>query len=156
MIEVAIPGDGRLRLSVLVLDYHGTLACNGIMLDGVAERLIALSKNPSIHVVTADKFGTVEAALKSLPFTVCGRTQTGQNHAKMAYVSQLGRNETVCIGNGRNDRLMLQAAALGIVVVGPEGAAVDALQASDVVAPSIQSALDLLLNSQRLVATLRS
>jgi soluble P-type ATPase len=41
-------------------------------------------------------------------------------------------------------------------VVGPEGAAVDALQASDVVATSIQSALDLLLNPQRLVATLRS
>ena len=67
MIEVAIPGDGMLRLSFLVLDYNGTLACNGILLDGVAERLIALSKNLSIHVVTADTFGTVEATLKSLP-----------------------------------------------------------------------------------------
>ena len=156
MIEVAIPGDGMLRLSFLVLDYNGTLACNGILLDGVAERLIALSKNLSIHVVTADTFGTVEATLKSLPLTVRVLPQTGQNHAKMAYVSQLGRNETVCIGNGRNDRLMLQAAALGIAVMGPEGAAVDALQASDVVTTSIQSALDLLLNPLRLVATLRS
>ena len=156
MIEVAIPGDGRLRLGFLVLDYNGTLACNGILLDGVAERLIALSKHLSIHVVTADTFGTVETALKGLPCIVRVLPQTGQNHAKMAYVSQLGRNETVCIGNGRNDRLMLQAAALGIGVVGPEGAAADALQASDVVAPSIQSALDLLLNPLRLVATLRS
>ena len=156
MIEAAVPGDGRMRLSFLVLDYNGTLACNGILLDGVAERLIALSKNLSIHVVTADTFGTVEAALKSLPFTVRVLPQTGQNHAKMAYVTQLGRNETVCIGNGRNDRLMLQAAALGIAVVGPEGAAVDALQASDVVTTSIQNALDLLLNPLRLVATLRS
>ena len=48
------------------------------------------------------------------------------------------------------------AAALGIGVVGFEGAAVDALQASDIVAPGIQSALDLLLNPLRLVATLRS
>jgi P-type E1-E2 ATPase len=156
MIEVAIPGDGRLRLSFLVLDYNGTLACNGILLDGVAERLIDLSKNLSIHVVTADTFGTVEATLKSLPCTVPVLPQTGQNHAKMAYVSQLGRNETVCIGNGRNDRLMLQAAALGIAVIGPEGAAVDALQASDIVTTSIQNALDLLLNPLRLVATLRS
>ena len=156
MIEVAIPGDGMLRLSFLVLDYNGTLACNGILLNGVAERLIALSKNLSIHVVTADTFGTVEATLKSLPLTVRVLPQTGQNHAKMAYVSQLGCNETVCIGNGRNDRLMLQAAALGIAVMGPEGAAVDALQASDVVTTSIQSALDLLLNPLRLVATLRS
>jgi P-type E1-E2 ATPase len=156
MIEVVIPGDGRLRLSFLVLDYNGTLACNGALLDGVAERLIALSKSLSIHVVTADTFGTVEAALRSLPCTVRILPQTGQNHAKMAYVSQLGRNETVCIGNGRNDRLMLQVAALGIAVVGPECAAVDALQAADVVAPSIRSALDLLLNPLRLVATLRS
>jgi len=156
MIEVAIPGEGRLRLSFLVLDYNGTLACNGVLLDGVAERLIALSKNLSIHVVTADTFGAVEAALKSLPLTVRVLPQTGQNHAKMAYVSQLGRNETVCIGNGRNDRLMLQAAALGIAIVGPEGAAVDALQASDVVTTSIHNALDLLLNPLRLVATLRS
>ena len=156
MIEAAVPGDGRMRLSFLVLDYNGTLACNGILLDGVAERLIALSKNLSIHVVTADTFGTVEAALKNLPFTVRVLPQTGQNHAKMAYVTQLGRNETVCIGNGRNDRLMLQAAALGIAVVGPEGAAVDALQASNVVTTSIQNALDLLLNPLRLVATLRS
>jgi hypothetical protein len=49
MIEVAIPGDGRPRLSFLVLHYDGTLACNGIMLDGVAERLIALSKNLTIR-----------------------------------------------------------------------------------------------------------
>ena len=143
-------------MSFLVLDYNGTLACNGIMLDGVAERLIALAKNLSIHVVTADTFGTVEATLKCLPLTVRVLPQTGQNHAKMAYVSQLGRNETMCIGNGRNDRLMFQAAALGIAVVGPEGAAVDVLQASDVVTNSIQSALDLLLNPLRLVATLRS
>jgi soluble P-type ATPase len=74
----------------------------------------------------------------------------------MAYVSQLGRNETVCIGNGRNDRLMLPAAALGIAVIGPEGTAMDAMQASDVVTTSIHSALDLLLNPLRLVATLRS
>ena len=156
MLEIAIPGDGILRLNFLVLDYNGTLAYNGVLLDAVAERLIALSNNLSIHVVTADTFGTVQATLKDLPCTVRVLPQTGQNHAKMAYVTQLGRNETVCIGNGRNDRLMLQAAALGIAVIGPEGAAVDALQAADVVASSVQSALDLLLNPLRLIATLRS
>jgi soluble P-type ATPase len=156
MIEISIPGDGWLRLSCLVLDYNGTLACNGILLDGVIERLRALSGNLAIHVITADTFGTVQDALKDVPCTVRILPQTGQNHAKMAYVAQHGRNETVCIGNGRNDRLMLQAAALGIVVIGPEGAAVDALQAADVVAPSIQVALDLLLYPLRLVATLRS
>ena len=156
MIDIAIPGDGNLRLTSLVLDYNGTLACGGKLLDGVAERLIALSRSLSIYVITADTFGTVQAALKGLPCTTRVLPHVGQNHAKMAFVAQLGRAATACIGNGRNDRLMLQAAALGIAVIGPEGAALDAIQAADIVAPNIEAALDLLLNPLRLVATLRS
>jgi soluble P-type ATPase len=50
---------------------------------------------------------------------------------------------------------MLQAAALGIAVLGPEGLAAEAWQAADVVMASIHDALDLLLHPRRLVATLR-
>jgi soluble P-type ATPase len=156
MIEIAIPGDTKFRLNYLVMDYNGTLACNGVLLEGVVERLTAVSRDLSIHVVPADTFGKADAALKGLPCTLRILPQTGQNHSKLAYVTQLGRSETVCIGNGRNDRLMLQAAALGIAVIGPEGAAADALQAADVVTTSIHAALDLLTNPLRLVATLRS
>jgi soluble P-type ATPase len=59
------------------------------------------------------------------------------------------------IGNGRNDQLMLAAAALGIAVVQEEGAAIESLSAADVVLPDIRSALDLLLFPKRLIATLR-
>ncbi len=156
MIEISIPGDGSLRLSYLVMDYNGTLACNGVLLEGVAERLTELAKHLSLYVLTADTFGTARAVLADLPCTVHILPQVGQDHAKMAFVTQLGRGETVCIGNGRNDKLMLQAAALGIAIVGPEGAATDAVLAADIVAPSIQVALDLLLHPLRLVATLRS
>jgi soluble P-type ATPase len=132
------------------------LACDGNLLDGVAERLIALAACLTIHVVTADTFGKVEAGMQGLPATVRILPQIGQGHAKMAYVAQLGRNRVVAVGNGRNDRLMLQAAVLGIAVTGPEGASVDAVQAADVVAPGIHAALDLLLHPLRLVATLRA
>ncbi len=156
MIEIAIPGDDGLRLKYLVMDYNGTLACNGILLEGVTERLVALSKHLAVYILTADTFGTARAVLAGLPCIVHILPQVGQNHAKMAFVAQLGRGETVCIGNGRNDKLMLQAAALGIAIIGPEGAAIDAVQAADIVAPSIQVALDLLLHPLRVVATLRS
>jgi len=156
MIEITIPGDGGLRLNYLVMDYNGTLACNGILLEGVAERVTALAKHLAVYVLTADTFGTARAVLAGLPCTVHILPHEGQNHAKMAFVTQLGRGEAVCIGNGRNDKLMLQAAALGIAVIGPEGAAADALHAADIIAPSIQVALDLLLHPLRLVATLRS
>ena len=42
-----------------------------------------------------------------------------------------------------------------IAVIGPEGAAALAVGAAHVVAPNICAALDLLLNPQRLTATLR-
>jgi len=47
-------------------------------------------------------------------------------------------------------------ATLGIAVLGGEGLAAACLAAADVVAPSIESALDLLLYPRRLVATLRT
>ena len=69
---------------------------------------------------------------------------------------RLGGDNAVAVGNGRNDRLMLQEAALGIAVLQAEGAAVEALLAADLVAPDILAALDLLLVPGALTATLRS
>jgi len=73
---------------------------------------------------------------------------------KRSLVERLGAERVVAIGNGANDAGMLQAAALGIAVLGPEGLAGEAWQAADVVA-GIHQALDLLLHPRRLVATLR-
>jgi soluble P-type ATPase len=50
---------------------------------------------------------------------------------------------------------MLREAALGIAVIGPEGAAATAIAAADVVCRSIGEALELLLDDQALAATLR-
>jgi soluble P-type ATPase len=79
-----------------------------------------------------------------------------QDQAKEAYLRALGPEQCVAIGNGRNDRLMLTAAALGIAIVQGEGAAVQTLLAADVVAPDTQTALAQLLAPKRLVATLRN
>jgi soluble P-type ATPase len=50
---------------------------------------------------------------------------------------------------------MLQAAGLGIAVLGPEGLHTEALTAADVVALSIDEALRLLADARTLTATLR-
>ena len=80
----------------------------------------------------------------------------GQDVGKLNYVEQLGTGTAVCIGNGRNDGLMLKAAALGLAVLQEEGAAVQTVMAADVVTPNILAALDLLIQPLRLIATLRS
>jgi soluble P-type ATPase len=51
---------------------------------------------------------------------------------------------------------MLAAAALGIAVLGPEGAGATALRAAAVVCRSAVEALDLLLDERALAATLRA
>ncbi len=75
---------------------------------------------------------------------------------KARYVHELGAGRCAAIGNGENDRAMLEAAALGIAVIGPEGAAFSALGAADVVCLTILDALDFLLDERALVATLRA
>jgi len=156
MLKVEIPGYDVLRIEHLVLDYNGTLACDGVLIEGVADRLRRLATNISLHVVTADTFGKANAALAGLPCVLSILGADHQDSAKLAYVERLGCERTVCIGNGRNDRSMLKAAALGIAVVQTEGAAAETVAAADVISPGILAALDLLDHPLRLVATLRS
>jgi len=75
---------------------------------------------------------------------------------KLALVQQLGTENTVSIGNGANDVSMLRESALGICILGGEGASPQAMMSSDLVVSDINAALELLLNPDRLIATLRT
>ena len=156
MIQVNVPGYKVLELDYLVLDYNGTLSCDGEVIEGVKKRLSTLSERLSVHVITADTFGKVKSRLKNVPCEITVLPLEKQDVAKLEYIKQLGADRTVCIGNGRNDRLMLKAAALGIAVVLEEGAALETVMDADVVFTRINSALDLLSNPLRLIATLRT
>ena len=155
MLEINIPGAKTLLLTHLILDYNGTLAGDGSLLEGVAERLAILAQHLEIYIVTADTFGSVRAQVADLPVQLAVMLPENQAQAKAAYIDTLGAAASAAIGNGRNDSLMLKKAALGIAVVQTEGAATAALLAADVVTPGIIEALDLLLHADRLRATLR-
>jgi len=157
MLEIHIPGHDRaMNLSRLVLDYNGTVACDGELIFGVRERLETLSANLNIHILTADTFGSVREKLAGIPCKLSIIPREEQAQEKLHYVHGLGLSTCVCVGNGRNDGLMLREAVLGIAVVQTEGAAMAAVLAADVVTSSILDALDLLLHPLRLIATLRS
>jgi len=155
MIEIAVPGHKTLKLKYIVLDYNGTMAVDGRLIDGVKERLAELSDKLAIHVLTADTFGKVRSALEGFAAELSILPLEKQDVGKLNYIQKLGAEFAVCIGNGRNDRLMIATAALGITVVQEEGAAFETLKAADVVCTGIVPALELLLNPLRLVATLR-
>jgi soluble P-type ATPase len=155
MLDINIPGAQPLRLSHLILDYNGTLACDGTILKEVAERLEILAEHLEIHIVTADTFGSVRTQVAHLPVQLAVIPPEKQAQAKAAYIENSGPANSAAIGNGRNDALMLKRAALGIAVMQTEGAAMEALLAADVVTSGIVDALDLLLHPDRLKATLR-
>jgi soluble P-type ATPase len=156
MLEIAIPGRETLRLDHLVADFNGTLACDGELLPGAGDALCLLAESLALHVVTADTFGRAREALAGIPCELAILPEGAQDSAKLSYIEALGAHRCACLGNGRNDRLMLAAAGLGIAVIQGEGAAVETLLAAEVAVLDINAALGLLLHPQRLVATLRS
>lgn len=155
MIKVSIPGFKSLSLKYLVLDYNGTIAIDGALVPGVKKLITKLSRRLEVHILTADTHKTCGQHIAGLPVRVSVLEGHPEDKAKLAYVKALGERACVCIGNGRNDRLMLGACALGIAVTGGEGAAVQSCVSADIIAPGIIEALGLLEKPKRLVATLR-
>ncbi|QXZ14654.1 ATPase P [Pseudomonas sp. AO-1] len=155
MLQIDIPGVGPLQLKHLICDYNGTLAVDGRLIEGVAERFEVIGRQLSLHVVTGDTFGSAEAELAALDVNLLVLSDTDHAICKEDYLRTLGVRGVVAIGNGSNDRHMLQQSALGIAVIGSEGAASVAMVAADLVALDILSALDMLTHPQRIIASLR-
>jgi len=149
---VSIPGLADLSLEHLLLDVNGTLTNRGVLIDGVSERLERLHETLEVRLVSADTFGTLEAIAERL---VVAAVRASGGEDKVRLLDELGREHCAVIGNGANDARVLEAAAVGLAVLGPEGASGAALRSADVVCASATDALDLLLDPQALSATLR-
>ena len=155
MLNIQIPGREELSLGHLILDYNGTIAEDGEIIDAIRPRLAELSGFLSIYVITADTHGTATKKCEGLPVQVLVFPTTQVGAIKAAEAKKLGGG-VVTIGNGFNDIQMSEAADLSICVMGKEGCCGGLLHKCDVVVTSIEDALDLLLKPARLRATLRT
>lgn len=155
MIRIEIPGRDEICIEHLVLDYNGTIAEDGMLIDGVAERLLQLKESVEIHVLTADTYGTVRKQCENLGVHVETFPRPDAAGCKLEIVERLGEH-VMCVGNGYNDVLMFDHAAFTVAVIEREGTFAGLLSHADVVTRSINDALDLILKSNRLRATLRS
>ena len=155
MLNIKIPGREEMTLSHLILDYNGTIAEDGAIIESIRPRLAQLSEKLSIYVITADTHGTAAQRCQGLPLQVLTfpTTQVGEIKAAEARKMEGG---VVTIGNGFNDIQMSDAADLSICVMGKEGCCGALLSHCDVVVTSIDDALDLLIKTDRLRATLRT
>jgi len=156
MIELAIPGKGEFRIKSIVFDVNGTLALGGKIDENVKKRLQQLAKNTKTHIITADTYGTIEKEMQNTGISIHRVTPPGEAEQKEKFVKSIGEGETLALGNGANDALMLKTAALGICVIDAEGASAKAISSADIVVLGTDNALGLLENPTRMLATLRS
>jgi len=156
MIELNIPGQGLIELEHLVCDVNGTLALDGKLLDGIARALTDLRDRLQLHLVTADTHGRQEQIDWQLNVKAARLQMGEESQQKAEYVRCLGAKRVIAIGQGASDAAMLECARLGICVLSGEGTAIQTLLAADLVVPNIYTALEIIENPLRLVATLRT
>lgn len=155
MIEITIPGRGTLHIEHLVTDVNGTLAVDGQLIDGIARQMLALRDRVQIHMLTADTHGKQANIDRQLNLSAQIIQKGHEAQQKEAFVKKLGAESVIAIGQGANDAAMLRAAEIGIAVMSIEGLAIETLNAADLLMPDTSSALALLENPVRLIASLR-
>jgi soluble P-type ATPase len=152
MVTFAIPNRAPLEVAHVLMDVNGTLTNRGVLIQEVAPLVRRLREMLEVHLLSADTFGSLAVVASTLGV----RAEVAQDgDEKVEYVLRLGPDGCVAIGNGANDEGMVREAALGIAVIGPEGAAAATVAAADIVCRSISEALSLLLDEEALAATLR-
>lgn len=152
---IEIPGYKNLELKYLLLDYNGTIALDGHMQESVKALIRELAKEMEIFVLTADTHGTAASECAGLPLSLKTFPTDSAMHSKLEILNSLDSSVCCTIGNGRNDILMCQNAALSICIMEEEGCCSKLIEHTHVTAKSIENALELLLKPKRLIATLR-
>jgi len=155
MIEMTIPGRGNIQINSLVLDVNGTIALDGTLLPGVVEKLRLIRDRVNILMVTSNTY--LRQINIDLQLGIKAQIIEKENeiNQKKEFIKKLNSENVIAIGNGANDVGMFEEAVIGICVLSREGTSVKALMTADIVVPDILTALELIENPLRLVATLR-
>ena len=156
IVEINIPGRGIIKIKNLLVDYNGTIACDGKVILSVKEKIEAIHKKGiSVQLVTADTHGTASNQCATMPIEIQIFDNANAAENKREIVEKLGAEQCICIGNGFNDGQMFEACSLAIIVIGEEGCSAKSLMKADIVCKNIEDALDLILKPSRIIATLR-
>jgi soluble P-type ATPase len=151
-----IPGRECVEITDVVFDYNGTIAIDGQLIAGVAKLINEFADKINFHVVTADTYGSVEKQLADIKCKVVKIPQEKQDVSKLDYLLKLGKDNTLCVGNGKNDKLMLEESVIGVALIQDEGVSVESLLAADIACKSIMDVFAYFKKPNRIKATLRN
>lgn len=155
-MKVNIPSLGEIEIKNIVFDYNGTIAIDGKVIENVKETINELSKDFNFYVITADTYGSVQRELEGTKCEVIKIPKDTQDKSKLDFIKKLGEKNTLSVGNGRNDTLMLKHSILGIAILQDEGLCTQTLLHSDILVKSIFDVFAYLKDEKRLIATLRN
>lgn len=156
MITYEIPGRNKIDIKHLVLDYNGTIAIDGKLIQGVEDLILEISKYLEVHILTADTYGSVRKECSHLKAQIKTFPKENAGELKKDIVKKLGSSQCICVGNGYNDIPMVKEAILSIAVLEGEGTSGKLIGNTDIVARSIKEALEIILSKNKVKATLRS
>ena len=154
MIILQRPGRDPLEIEFVLLNFEGTLVTDRRIHPKAKDKLNLLSKRTNIYILARGNQEVVSEVLKKVKAEVICFKEAEGSQKKLDLVRRLGGTRTVAIGNGFDDALMMEEAALGICVIGKEGASAETMGKADVVVTGILDALDFLLKPFRQKATL--
>lgn len=154
-MKCVIPGQVPFEIDTLILDLNGTLSVGGVVPEGVKERLDTVQQNLGLRAVlfTGNTRGDADSIASNLGIE-WKAAKTAEDKKNLAL--EMGADTCASIGNGLIDVELTRVVRLGIVVTQQaEGFAVETLLAADIGVPTINDALDLFIDQDRLTATFR-
>jgi P-type E1-E2 ATPase len=150
-----IPGYGKYDIQNVVFDLNGTLAIDGSISEAVAKKIKQLSMQFRVVIASSDIHNNLAPLAESLGVEYHCLKEEEITSKKAALVRELGAERTIAVGNGNNDREMLKTAAIGIAILGREGASSAAILNADLAVNSPEDAIDCVLIPKRMIANLR-
>lgn len=153
-MEYILNTGKKLTLNKIVLDLNGTLTVKGELLKGVKEKITKLRKlGFEIFILSGDARGNAKTIAKKLNVD-CLIAINSKEKAKI--MKTLNPKECVAIGNARIDIGMFKNAKIRILTLQAEGIHAKTIPYVDIIIPSILDALDLFIDKNSFLATMKA
>jgi soluble P-type ATPase len=148
-----VPEVGEIEIKTIVFDLNGTLQVNGVVPEGLKERMEKLkSLGFKLVFFSGDVRGNAPKVAHELGIDFIS---TFNAEDKEREFLKFDTNTTAAVGNARIDIGTFKHAVLSIATLQSEGIHIEILKYVDVIVPHINDALDFFINEGTFKGTMR-
>jgi len=146
--------QSSIEIKTIVLDLNGTLAVNGQLVVGVAERIERLKNELGFRLIllSGDQRGNGSFIANALGIDF---RKANSREEKECAILEYDCKTTAAIGNARIDIGTFKQAKIAIATLQGEGIHTGILKEVDIIVPSILDALDLFIDPDSFKATMK-